>query len=176
MSIEATSVKLSNNWGDIQFNDYKYNNEKKDFQDLMVAISEHRAVIVEGEVAPLSQRMQERNKYLEELGLALADLTRLQADFKSDDEGSARRSEMTDATMATIKKVTGNTATKKEQKSWVEYYIQCMKTAIDGENNASQTDMTRLQSLVDRRDESFSTATNLMSAISDTRAGVIRNM
>lgn len=175
MSIEAKSVGLSQDWG-VQFNDYLYNSQKKDFQDLMVAISEHRAVTVEAEVTPLSRRMKTRNSYLEELGAALADLTRLQADFKSDDEGTAQRSEMTDATMATIKKVTGNTPTKKEQKSWVEYYIQRLKTAIDGENNASQTDMTRLQSLVDRRDESYSTATNLMSSISDTRAGAIRNM
>ena len=43
-------------------------------------------------------------------------------------------------------------------------------------NNASQTDMSRLQSLVDRRDESYSTATNLMTSISDTRSNLIRNL
>ena len=42
--------------------------------------------------------------------------------------------------------------------------------------NEAQTDMTRPQSLVDRRDESYSTATNLMTSISDTRSNVIRNM
>ena len=36
--------------------------------------------------------------------------------------------------------------------------------------------MSRLQSLVDRRDESYSTATNLMTAISDTRSNLIRNL
>jgi hypothetical protein len=36
--------------------------------------------------------------------------------------------------------------------------------------------MSRLQSLVDRRDESYSTATNLMTAVSDTRANLIRNL
>ena len=61
-------------------------------------------------------------------------------------------------------------------KSSVEEYIQLIKSRIDGLNNASQTDMSRLQSLVDRRDESFSTATNLMSAISDTRSNLIRNL
>ncbi len=50
------------------------------------------------------------------------------------------------------------------------------KADDDGLNNEAQTDMTRLQSLVDRRDESYSTATNLMASISDTRANVIRNM
>ena len=36
--------------------------------------------------------------------------------------------------------------------------------------------MSRLQSLVDRRDESYSTATNLMTNISDTRSNLIRNL
>ena len=36
--------------------------------------------------------------------------------------------------------------------------------------------MSRLQSLVDRRDESYSTATNMMTAISDTRSNLIRNL
>ena len=47
---------------------------------------------------------------------------------------------------------------------------------IDSRNNEAQTDKTRLQSLVDRRDESYSTATNLMSAVSDTRSNLIRNL
>jgi hypothetical protein len=51
-----------------------------------------------------------------------------------------------------------------------------VKSKVDGLNNESQTDMTRLQSLVDRRDESFSTATNLMSTVSDTRSNLIRNL
>ena len=36
--------------------------------------------------------------------------------------------------------------------------------------------MSRLESLVDRRDEAFSTASDLMSEISDTRSNVITNM
>ena len=51
-----------------------------------------------------------------------------------------------------------------------------VKSEIDGLNNKSQTDMSRLQSLVDRRDESYSTATNLMTNVSDTRSNLIRNL
>ena len=43
-------------------------------------------------------------------------------------------------------------------------------------NNQSEKDMSRLQSLVDRRDEAFTTASNLMSEISDTRGNTIGNM
>jgi len=58
----------------------------------------------------------------------------------------------------------------------VEEWIQRVKSKIDALNNESQTDMSRLQSLVDRRDESYSTATNLMTAVSDTRSNLIRNL
>ena len=47
---------------------------------------------------------------------------------------------------------------------------------IDALNNEGQKDMTRLQSIVDRRDEAFSTASDLMSKIGDTRSNAIRNM
>ena len=53
---------------------------------------------------------------------------------------------------------------------------EMLKSMIDSMNNESQTDMSRLQSLVDRRDESYSTATNLMTAISDCRSNLIRNL
>lgn len=178
MSISATEVTLSErNWGeDIKFYDYNYNGTPKDFQDLMVAVSERRAVAVEGEVAPMATRIRNRNIWLDELGAALADLSRLQAAFKSDDDGDKQRDSMSENTAATIKKLTGNDPTRNEHKKWVEYYIQRIKTEIDGQNNHAQKDMSRLQQLVDRRDESYSTATNLMTAVSDTRSNLIRNL
>jgi hypothetical protein len=54
--------------------------------------------------------------------------------------------------------------------------IQALKSMIDSRNNKAQTDMTRLQQLVDRRDESFSTASSLMTSVSDTRGNLIRNL
>lgn len=174
-TITRNDVSLSESWG-VKFGDYYYGKDQVDFQDLMVKISENRATTVEGEVAPLTTRIKARNAYLEELGDALADLTRLQAAFKSDDEGNAQRESMKDSTYNTIFKLQGKYPTKKEYKQWVEYYLKLVKSKIDALNNEAQTDMTRLQSLVDRRDESFSTATTLMSAISDTRSNLIRNL
>lgn len=174
-TITLDNVKLSESWG-VTFGDYYYGADQTDFQDLMVKISEKRATTVEGEVAPLTTRIKARNEYLEELGNALADLTRLQAAFKSDDEGNAQRETMKNSTYNTIYKLQGSYPTKKEYKQWVEYYLKLVKSKIDALNNEAQKDMTRLQSLVDRRDESFSTATTLMSAISDTRSNLIRNL
>jgi predicted nucleic acid-binding Zn-ribbon protein len=173
--IRTANVELSQSWG-VQFGDYYYGSEKIDLQDLMVAIAENRAVTVEQEVNPLSTRIKARNAYLEELGDALADLTRLQAAFKSDDEGNAQRETMKDKTYNTIYKLQGTYPTKKEYKQWVEYYLKLVKSKIDALNNQAQTDMTRLQALVDRRDEAYSTATTLMTAISDTRSNLIRNL
>ena len=49
-------VQLSQSWG-ATFSDYKVGGQQVDFQDLMVAIAQNRAVTVEGEVAPLSTRI-----------------------------------------------------------------------------------------------------------------------
>ena len=172
------SVQLSQSWG-ASFSDYKVGGKQVDFQDLMVAIAENRAVAVEGEVAPLSTRIKQRNSKLEALGSALADLTKVQADFASDDKGNKRSGiSISDATYETLSNVIGgmNFVDHKMLKREVEEWIQRCKSKIDGLNNQAQTDMTRLQSLVDRRDESYSTATNLMTAISDTRSNLIRNL
>ena len=61
-------------------------------------------------------------------------------------------------------------------KSEVEGAVARCKNDIDTLNNDSQRDMTRLQSVVDRRDESFSAATNLMTSVSDTRSSLIKNL
>ena len=174
-AIVLDEVNLSTNWGEI-FGDYFYGSTKTDFQDLMVGIAAHRATSVEDEVMPLTTRIKNRNAFLEELGEALADLTRLQTAFKSDDPGDKQRETMKDSTYNTIYKLQGSYPTKKEYKQWVEYYLKLVKNKIDALNNEGQKDMTRLQSLVDRRDEAFSTASTLMSSISDTRANLIRNL
>ena len=174
--IASHEVNLSQNWG-VSFGDYTYGSKAVDFQDLMVVIAERRATSVEGEVKPLSTRISQRNSYLEQLGEALADLTRMQAAFESDDGGDKRRETMSDATYNTLYRLQGSYPdNRKETKKNVEYYLQRVKSKIDSLNNEAQKDMTRLQSLVDRRDEAFSTASDLMSKISDTRSNLIGNL
>ena len=184
-TIESVHVaeNLTAMWG---INAYEYkiedaaNTSRKvqvDFQDLMVAISERRATVVEGEIVPLSTRIRDRNATLDKLGTALSELTAAQATLKSDATGGDTSSyTFSDATKTTVKKLTGYNLDDNETKKWLEYFVQRVKSKIDGLNNESQTDMTRLQSLVDRRDESYSTATNLMTDISDTRSNLIRNL
>ena len=178
-TIGSNSVTLSENWGNIQFYDYTFNGVRMDFQDLMVAVSEKRAVTVEGEVSPMTTRIRARNTYLDQLGSALAEATKKEAEFDSSASGSTSMSgSFSSATVATIKKAGGGQylSGSSTTKAGIAGIIQVLKSTIDGLNNEAQTDMSRLQSLVDRRDESYSTATNLMTAVSDTRSNLIRNL
>lgn len=61
-------------------------------------------------------------------------------------------------------------------KSSCDYITQLIKSTIDALNNDSQSGITRMQSLVDKRDESFTTATSLMTHISDSRSSLIKNL
>jgi hypothetical protein len=183
-TIDKNAVSVSMNWG-ATFYDYAIAakegghlvSKKVDFQDLMVEVAENRAVAVEGEVNPLTTRIQTRNKDLEILGTALSELTAASATLASDATGSTASSyTFSSEVKARVKKLTGYNLDDNETKKWLEYFTQRVKSKIDALNNESQTDMSRLQSLVDRRDESYSTATNLMSAVSDTRSNLIRNL
>ena len=94
--ISQDTVRLSQAWG-ASFGDYNYVKwdgsvkTRFDFQDLLVEISENRAVTVESEVQPLSTRIMNRNRRLDKLGSALADLTKLQSQFDSDAKGTDRK-------------------------------------------------------------------------------------
>ncbi len=174
--ITTNVVKLSQDWG-AKFGDYNYGSRQVDFQDLMVVIAQNRATTVEGEVAPLTTRIKARNKDLELLGKALSELTAAQTTLKSDASGDTEtKYTFSPEVKERVKTLTGHTLVDNETKQWVEYFLKMVKSKIDGLNNESQADMARLQSLVDRRDESFSTATSLMSAVSDTRGNLIRNL
>ena len=175
-----TEVPVAENltalWG-INAYEYRMSGKQVDFQDLMIAISERRAVTVEGEVTPLTTRVRNRNAQLEKLGTALSELSAAQATLESNATGSTQSSyTFTQQTKNVVRELTDTTLVNNETKKWLEYYVQRVKSKIDALNNESQTDMTRLQSLVDRRDESYSTATNLMTSISDTRSNLIRNL
>ena len=173
---------IESRWG-VKAGDYNVTLNSKtdtmDFQDLLVKFSKNRAVAVEGEVEPLTQRINQRNKRLDSLGRILAALTELQTRYPSDDENDNlyELNGLTEEELGILYKLINDGQTdKKYYRSECEEALQLVKSEIDGLNNEAQTDMTRLQSLVDRRDESYSTATNLMTSVSDTRSNVIRNM
>jgi hypothetical protein len=183
-------VQLSQSWG-VSFSEYQIDSQQVDFQDLMVWVSEKRAITVEGEVTPLTGRISIRNKNLDRSGSLLAIFTKAQAMFKTDagggdkttvsgitsDQYAMLREAWFRSTGELVNNINDSWANSSNwTKSQIEGVIQALKSMIDGMNNEAQKDMSRLQSLVDRRDESYSTATNLMNAVSDTRSNLIRNL
>ena len=175
--IVPANIKLSQSWG-VEFGDYLYNGKTVDLQDVTIIVAERRATSVEGEVEPLATRISNRNKTLDNLGNVLADLTKLQSMFDSEAKGTDRKGTLQQSSYDILVEVFGkpNFDNLKMTKYEVEEWLQKVKSKIDALNNEGQKDMTRLQSIVDRRDEAFSTASDLMSEISDTRASLIRNM
>lgn len=188
--ITTEAVKLSMDWGvtanDYQYTDYnrvsgRFETVKVDFQDLMVRVGARKAVVVEGEITPMATRMRTRNTYLANLSTILAELTRVQAGFSGEDSGSKEATvSLTADLLALLRAIPKASdmidANGKTTKAKLEGLVQAVKGEMDKENNAAQTDMTRLQSLVDTRDDSYSTATSMMSAISDTRSNLIGNL
>jgi len=184
MATEIMRVGVENTnfvqWG-VEINDYSLDNVRKDFQDIMVTICSGRATAVESEIAPMSTRMRKRNDELNKLGQALSALNETQAKYSTDGGGDeAKDLVLSEAAAEGMTYATGTNWTRGTyggyKKSSCDRDTQLVKTATDKRNNESQTDMTRLQSLVDKRDESYSTATSLMQAIGDTRSSAIRNM
>ena len=193
--IASETVPLSMNWGlsalDYAYRDYDrtraaFTTLKVDFQDLMVCVGARRAAVVEAEIRPMSTRMRARNNYLSDLSGILAILTTVQSGFDGDDSGSTEVEvpKITADQVSMLNAINGANGMV-YKKSDNKYYttkakcegaVQALKGEMDKENNASQTDMTRLQSLVDSRDDSYSTTTNIMSAISDTRSNLIGNL
>ncbi len=193
--IASEKVSLSMNWGlsalDYVYTDYdrataKFNTMNVDFQTLMICVGARRAAVVESEISPMSSRMRTRNNYLSDLSGILAKLTSVQSSFSGDDKGDKDATvDLTDTQFAIFKAINGASGMVYKSDSDGKYHttkakcegaVQAVKGEMDKQNNASQTDMTRLQSLVDSRDDSYSTTTNIMSAISDTRSNLIGNL
>lgn len=170
---------LSSDWG-ITACEYIVDGMQVDLQDLLIHITKSRAAAVEGEIQPMSARMRQRNKKLENLGVALGTLNGMQAQYTGDDKGEKTvtgtfTKEGAEA-MLLIGISVSSTAVTSLTKTMVEQYVQLVKNKIDQYNNASQTDMTRLQSLVDRRDQSYTAASDLMTSVSDTRSNLFGNI
>lgn len=193
-SIESVPVlrdgtdEFNARWGTTVY-DYKLNDRAVDFQDLMVAVSEHRATAVEAEVEPLSTRIRKRNDELEQCGSLLSIFSETQSHYASDASGDTygEVNGVTDAMLSMANEAyvrkggsrhwdTGWWNVDNWTKASVDGMVSILKSMIDERNNAAQSDMTRLQSLVDRRDESYNTASTLMTSVSDTRSNAIRNM
>ena len=176
--VEVAKDTFNTLWG-VTVYDYTYAGEVSDFETLLVRISANRASLIESEIEPVTTIVTRRNTQLEALGRALSELSRAQASFTEDSKPESTQPTSQDTAklvndLAKPTKVINDDGTV--TKANCEMAIQLVKTRMDKLNNDSQGDMTRLQSLVNKRDDSFNTASSLSKSVSDTRGNSIKNM
>ena len=151
-----------------------------EFSSMLLAVSLRRANAVEGEVLPVSKAVTERNSQLEELGKALsaasADQARTQKEspavtVDADSNTTIWRNAITKYQLGSGSFLSGRVTPGDAAQA-----VQLLKSHIDNLNNEAQADMTRLQSLVDKRDEAYNLGSDLISSVSDSRSSAIRNI
>ena len=145
-----------------------------DLQDLLTTVAVSRARTVEDEMTPLSDMMRNRNQRLDRYGKTLAKLNKIDATFASDAKGSDKVSGeyLTEEELKVLAEI-GYKADAYPSKAETQMYLQAVRSATDGLNNRSQSDITRLQSLVEKRDQTFTKAAELLKDISDSRSKLI---
>lgn len=172
-------------WG-VRVSDYKVDGVAVDFETLVVGLATGQALTIEREVEPLTNVARVRNSKLKRLGTALANLANAQSSFKPDQSGDTKSADIILLdTVTEVDKLTfprklfikeGTDKNYTITKAKCEEAIQLVKSEMDKLNNMSQADTTRLQSLVSSRDEKFSIASTIMSAVSEARTNAIRAM
>ena len=170
-------------WG-VSVKDYVMDGVPVDFETIVVAVATRRAATVEREIQPLTTQMMVRNRKLKDLGDALGDLTRLQVLFKPDSAGSemshdvARKAtiELVDKLIIPSPFVKAGSNIDKISKADLERTIQVVKSAVEKLNNEMQTDTTRTQSYIQKRDDSFSMASSIMASTQNSRKDAIAAM
>ena len=167
------SDRLDSLWG-VQVVDYVYQDRLMDLQDLLVVVCEERAVTIEDGIGPLATRMRSTNRLLEDLGKLLSKFSQLQAKYKQTEDGteSISLSESEVRLLALVGYPSASTSMSL-RRSDTEMIVQLIKTKMDALNNNSQTRMTRMNGLVEKRDGAFTSASQMMAAVSDTRKNLI---
>ena len=153
-----------------------------DFQDLMVNVAENQALAIEQEVQPEATRIQKRTNRLKIVGDAMAELSAFKFDTKDNSNPSAS-GKITQPTQDILNELTnstwgrgyaGNSVTL--YKSEVDSGNQYLKSESDKLNNDQQLAMSRLESLVQGRDQNFNMASTLMQHVSEARGSTIKSM
>ena len=155
--------------------DYKLSEKQIDLQDLLTTVAVSRARTVEDEMSPLSDMMRNRNKRLDKYGNLLAKLNKIDASFESDAKGSAIVTDvyLTQDEKDALEEIGYKGVSSNPTKADVQMYMQATKSAVDGLNNRSQSDITRLQSLVEKRDQTFTKAAELLKDVTDSHGKLI---
>ena len=166
-------------------------------EDLVTLLTVKRANILEREITPMAKIIDARNKRIEDLGTLLASVAQTQSKLESQEEGEDdafackglcyylklyfTKSELEEANLwgwADNSANSSQTAECKSKKSdgYIASANQLIKAKIDSLNNDAQSDLSRMDNLVSKRDEAYTLSTDLLSKFSDGRSSILNNM
>jgi hypothetical protein len=173
-------------------------------EDLVTLLAVKRANVLEAEVTPMATIIENRNKRIEDLGTLLASVAQTQSKLESQEEGEDKAFDCKGLsfylkeyfTKAELEKANlwdwiGRTETDannhhmslqnypcatKKSEGIVASANQLIKAKIDSLNNDAQSDLSRMDNLVSKRDEAYTLSTDLLSKFSDGRSNIINNM
>ena len=164
-------------------------------EDLVTLLTVKRASILEKEITPMAKIIEARNERIDALGTLLASVAATQSQLESQEEGEDKAkdckglcyylklyftdSELSEANLLSWcnshNNINDNCSSKKSD-GYIASANQLIKAKIDSLNNDAQSDLSRMDNLVSKRDEAYTLSTDLLGKFSDGRSNIINNM
>lgn len=142
-----------------------------DIQDLILMVQLNRTKQIDDQVRGQMADMMDRNEKIKALNDIMDELRKA---CPKDEKGTAK---IPDAVAAELKKWGIDVDPSKEySKKDFDVFIGSVKTKTDNLNTTGQMDMIRLQSLMDKRNQSFDMMTNTLSKFSKSLDSIIGNL
>ena len=164
-------------------------------EDLVTLLAVKRANILEREITPMASIIDARNKRIEDLGTLLASVAQTQSKLESQEEGDDdsfackglcyylkkyfTEDELREANLldwCNSHNTESDNCSSKKSDGYIASANQLIKAKIDSLNNDAQSDLSRMDNLVSKRDEAYTLSTDLLSKFSDGRSSILNNM
>ena len=166
-------------------------------EDLVTLLAVKRANGLEKEITPMAKIIETRNKRIEDLGTLLASIAKTQSQLESQGEDHNdsyaciglcyylklyfTSTELSEANLLTWVNQDSNSSQTAECKSkksdgYIASANQLVKAKIDSLNNDAQSDLSRMDNLVSKRDEAYTLSTDLLGKFSDGRSNILNNI
>ncbi len=164
-------------------------------EDLTTLLTVKRASILEREITPMSKIIEARNERIEALGNLLAAVAQTQSKLESQEEGDDNsfackglcyylKQYFTDAELSEANLLSwcnshnniNDNCNSAKSDGYIASANQLIKSKIDSLNNDAQSDLSRMDNLVSKRDEAYTLSTDLLSKFSDGRSSILNNI
>lgn len=164
-------------------------------EDLVTLLAVKRANVLEKEITPMAKIIEARNERIEDLGTLLASIAATQSKLESQEEGKDNAfdckglcyylkkyftdTELNEANLLSWcnnhNNINDNCSSKKSD-GYIASANQLVKSKIDALNNDAQSDLSRMDNLVSKRDEAYTLSTDLLGKFSDGRSNILNNI